>query len=230
MNHVFLDYENVHQIDLSLIGAESVSFTLLVGAKQSKLDTDLVQRMMEHSASVHLVKLKSSGKNALDFVLAYYLGRAALADPAAHFHIIAKDGGYDPLIEHLRERHINVRRHASCADLTFTWPGKAPPPSGPIAIKAVKKKAVKKVAKRSSAKKAAKTKKEDSIEAWMERTVKNFRDHPKALPAKMKTLQTKVGQLIGEPAGGPEVLLVIERMKKAGYLTFDEKGTPKYSI
>ena len=238
MNHVFVDYENVHQVDLSLIGANSVSFTLMVGAKQSKLDTDLVEKLIEHSSTVRLVKLNSSGKNALDFALAYYLGRAALADPTGHFHLITKDGGYDPLIAHLRERHINVRRHVSCADLTFTWPGKAAPVSEPpakktVAKKAVKKATAKKVAKKATAKKAA-TKavatKEDSIEEWMERTVKNFRDHPKARPARSKTLLTKVGNLIGEPPDSPEVLSVIERMEKAGYLTFNEKGIPKYSI
>ena len=31
MNHVFVDFENVHQVDLTLIGAKSVSFTLMVG-------------------------------------------------------------------------------------------------------------------------------------------------------------------------------------------------------
>lgn len=75
MNHVFVDFENVHQVDLSLIGAKSVSFTLMVGAKQAKLDSDLVEKLMAHSSSIQLVKLKSSGKNALDFALAYYLGR-----------------------------------------------------------------------------------------------------------------------------------------------------------
>ena len=113
MNHVFMDFENVHQVDLALIGAKGVSFTLMVGPHQERLDAALVEKLMEHSASVRLVKLKSPKKNALDFALSYYLGRAVLADPTAHFHIIAKDGGYDPLIEHLRMRHINVRRHAS---------------------------------------------------------------------------------------------------------------------
>ena len=71
MNHVFVDFENVHHVDLTLIGAKSVSFTLMVGAKQTKLDSDVsVEKLMAHSASVQLVKLKSSGKNALDFALA----------------------------------------------------------------------------------------------------------------------------------------------------------------
>ena len=232
MNHVFVDFENVHQVDLTLIGAKAVSFTLMVGAKQTKLDTDLVEKLMEHSSSVRLVKLKSSGKNALDFALAYYLGRAALADPTAYFHIIAKDGGYDPLIEHLRDRHINVRRSASCADLTFSWPGKVAV-SEPAAKKATAKKAVKKTAAKKAAKKAAakKTaKKEKTLEEWLKRVVQNFRDHPKARPAKKKTLQTKIGDLIDKGAGSPGVQSVIESMREAGYLTFDEKNVPNYHL
>ena len=229
MNHVFVDYENVHHVDLSLIGAKSVSFTLMVGAKQSKLNTDLVEKLIEHSSSVQLVKLKSSGKNALDFALAYYLGRAALTDPTGHFHIIAKDGGYDALIEHLRERHINVCRQVSCADLTFAWSGKMKPVSKPLAKKTVTKKAGKKTAAKKATKKAA-SKKEKSVEEWTERVVKNFTDHPKARPAKRKTLLTKVGDMIKEPVDGPEVLSVITKMQEMGKLRFSEKDIPEYDL
>jgi hypothetical protein len=37
-HHVFVDFENIHQVDLSLIGRKPVSFTLLVGARQTRLD------------------------------------------------------------------------------------------------------------------------------------------------------------------------------------------------
>ena len=239
MNHVFVDFENVHQVDLTLIGAKAVSFTLMVGPQQTKLDSALVEKLMEHSASVRLVKLKTKANNALDFALSYYLGRAALADPTAYFHIIAKDGGYDPLIEHLRERHINVRRHESCAELTFTWPGKTPPVSEPVvkpvAKKAVKKTAAKKAAKTAvkkiAAKKAAKktvTKKVDSADEWLERVVKNLRDHPKARPVKKKSLLAKVGDLIKKPVDGPDVQAVIDRLVKVGNLKFGEKDVPVY--
>ena len=237
MNHVFVDFENVHQVDLSLIGAKGVSFTLMVGAKQTKLDADLVEKLMAHSLSVQLVKLKSSGRNALDFALAYYLGRAVLSDPTAYFHIISKDGGFDPLIEHLRDRHIHVRRHVSCADLTFTWPGKTPPVGESVvktaAKKVVKKAAAKKVAKKVATKKVAKdalVKKGDPVDEWLERVVKNLRDHPKARPVKKKTLLAKVGDLIKKPADGPEVQAVIDRLVKAGNLKFGEKDVPEYSF
>src|SRR5882724_3065157 len=114
INHVFVDFENVHKIDLAVIGAKAVSFTLLVGPRQTKLDVALVEKLFEHAVSVQLVRLTSSGRNALDFALAYYVGRAVAADPTGYFHIVSKDAGYAPLIKHLRSRHISARRHDSC--------------------------------------------------------------------------------------------------------------------
>ncbi len=242
MNHVFVDFENVHQVDLTLIGAKLVSFTLMVGAKQTKLDTDLVDKLMEHSASVRLVKLKSSGKNALDFALAYYLGRAALADPTGYFHVISKDGGYDPLIRHLRDRHINAQRHESCAELTFSWLGKEIPVGKPTIVKTVAKTVVKKAAAKKAAKKAAtKTaakkvakeavpKKGDSVEEWMERVLRDFNVHPKARPKKKKGLLAKIANLIKKEPDGPEVQSVIDRIEEAGKLKFDEKDVLEYHL
>ena len=129
MNHVFVDYENVHEVDPALIGAKSVSLTLLLGARQTKLDASLVEKLMEHAASVQLVRLTTSGKNALDFTLAYYVGRAVMADPTGHFHIVSKDTGFQPLIEHLRSRHIRADRHDNFTPLTT--PAAAKPPSAP---------------------------------------------------------------------------------------------------
>src|SRR5882724_12184308 len=106
VNHVFVDFENVHKVDLAVIGSKAVSFTLLVGARQTKLDASLVEKLFEHAVSVQLVRLASAGKNALDFTLAYYVGRAVAADPTGFFHIVSKDAGYDPLIEHLRSKRI----------------------------------------------------------------------------------------------------------------------------
>ena len=129
MNHVFVDFENVHEVDPAVIGARSVNLTLLLGARQTKLDAALVEKLMEHAATVQLVRLTFSGKNALDFTLAYYVGRAVVADPTGHFHIVSKDTGFEPLIEHLRSRHIQAHRHDDFTTLTFSGPAK--PPSAP---------------------------------------------------------------------------------------------------
>jgi hypothetical protein len=122
MNHVLVDFENVHHIDPAIIGAKSVSLTILVGAKQTKLDAETVVKLFEHAASVQLIRLTASDKNAVDFALAYYLGRAVLSDPTAYFHIVSKDSGYDPLVAHLASRHVRVRRHKDFSTLTFAAP------------------------------------------------------------------------------------------------------------
>lgn len=237
MNHVFVDFENVHQVDLSLIGAKSVGFTLMVGAKQTKLDSDLVEKLMAHSSSVQLVKLKSSGQNALDFALAYYLGRAVLADPTGYFHIVSKDGGFDPLIDHLRARHIQVHRHASCAELTFSWPGKRAAVIEPIMEKTVPKKvAAKNAAKKTVAKKVAAqtvaTKKMSTLAASVgyERVWNDFLKNSGNLPTRRKSLQSKIGHLIGADADGEEVAYVIKRLEDAAVLVFTENDVPKYSF
>jgi hypothetical protein len=59
----------------NLLSALVAEFTTL-GAKQTKLDAGAVEKLMEHAASVILIRLASSGRNALDFALAYYMGRA----------------------------------------------------------------------------------------------------------------------------------------------------------
>lgn len=85
LNHVFVDYENVHALDLAVIGCKGVTFTLLIGPHKKKLDVELVEQLFAHAASVELVRLAASGRNALDFTLAYYIGRAVAADPAGFF-------------------------------------------------------------------------------------------------------------------------------------------------
>lgn len=109
----------------------AITSALLLGARQTRLDAALVEKLMEHAASVQLVRLTSSGRNALDFALAYYVGRAAVADPTGHFHIVSKDTGFDPLIDHLRSRHIQAFRHDNFAPLTSPAPAPVKPPSAP---------------------------------------------------------------------------------------------------
>lgn len=78
---------------------------------------------------MQLVRVTTVGKNALDFTLAYYLGRAVLAAPTVHCHIVSRDKGYDALIEHLHSQRIQVRRHDDFNTLPFT--AAARPPAAP---------------------------------------------------------------------------------------------------
>ena len=67
LNYVFVDYENVQSLDLSVLGKKDVTFKLLVEPQKKKLDVRLVEQLFAHSASVELVRLPASARNALDF-------------------------------------------------------------------------------------------------------------------------------------------------------------------
>ena len=53
-------------------------------------------------SSAEYVTLETTGANALDFHIAYYIGVLSSQDPSAFFHVISKDTGFDPLIKHLK--------------------------------------------------------------------------------------------------------------------------------
>ncbi len=117
------------------------------------------------------------------------------------------------------------------------WPGKKAAASEPVVVKPVetivaKKVAAKKVAKKAVAKKVAvkPVEKPDPEVAWMERVLKDFKEHPKARPITWTSLINKVGSMINKPAGGPEVLAVIARMEKAGKMKFGDNDVPEYLL
>ncbi len=204
LNHVFVDFENVHQLDVSVIGAKSVNFTLLLGAKQTKLDAGLVEKLIEHAACVQLIRLTSSGKNALDFTLAYYVGRTVSANPAAYIHIVSKDTGFDPLIEHLRSRHIHAHRHDSFATLTFSGTAKA-------AVVASK---------------AETPGPEEPLNRLLEHLRKNVSNRPK----KKMTLLSHLKSLLGKDATDADAAGLLEKLQKVGHVSIGDKDAVAYHV
>ena len=63
------------------------------------------------------VKISGNGSNALDFHIAFYVGQLAATDPAAFFHIISKDTGFDPLIQHLKTKKLSVIRSHDVSEI-----------------------------------------------------------------------------------------------------------------
>jgi hypothetical protein len=118
-HHVFVDFENVHTVDLALIAGKSVHVTLLIGEKHTRLDLALVRQIHGYASQVSMVGVAASGRNALDLVLAYHLGQSATLHPQGTFYIVSKDKDFNPLIAHLRTDHVDVSRHEEFAALPF---------------------------------------------------------------------------------------------------------------
>lgn len=112
-NYVLVDYENVQPANLSLLAGEFFRVIVFIGAKQTKLPVALVTAMQALGNRGRYVQISGSGADALDFHIAYYIGRLSCEDEGAWFHIISKDTGFDPLVAHLKTQNVNVRRSAT---------------------------------------------------------------------------------------------------------------------
>ncbi len=116
-NFVLIDYENVQPESLSGLNAEHFQVLLFVGSNQTKLPFEVAAAMQQLGSRAQYIKISGNGSNALDFHIAFYIGELASKDPSAYFHIISKDTGFDPLIQHLKSRKISALRSKSLEDI-----------------------------------------------------------------------------------------------------------------
>lgn len=116
-NYVLIDHENVQIEALPGLDAEHFKVLIFVGANQNKLAYELVAPVQKMGTRAEYVKISGNGSNALDFHIAFYIGQLVAQEPKAYFHIISKDKGFDPLIQHLRSKKISIARSSSIADI-----------------------------------------------------------------------------------------------------------------
>ena len=105
-NFVLIDFESVQPAGIAELDKEHFTVIVFVGHHQAKIPTDLVTALQRMGDRAHYVKLAGDGKNALDFHIAFYIGQIAAKNPDAFFHIISKDKGFQPLVEHLKTLNI----------------------------------------------------------------------------------------------------------------------------
>lgn len=113
VNYILVDFENLPLKSLSLLQAEHFRVQVFLGPNNSRLPRGLAVEIQRLGARGGYVEMSTAGLNALDFHIAYHLGRLAHADPDGYFHIISKDRGFDPLIAHLKASHIFASRSES---------------------------------------------------------------------------------------------------------------------
>ena len=114
---MLIDFENVQPRNLEILASHPFKVFVFVGANQTKVPIDLADAMQKLGKEASYVKIAGSGRNALDFHIAYYLGELASKDPQGHFHVITRDTGFDPLIKHLRSKGIRVQREKDLAEI-----------------------------------------------------------------------------------------------------------------
>ncbi len=128
MNFVLVDFENVQPKNMDALRGGAFRVKVFVGANQSRFPREMVLALQALGTAAEYIEIAGSGVNALDFHIAFYIGRLAATHPDAEFTLISRDRGFDPLIRHLATLGITCHRLATISDV----PGAGTPaPSAP---------------------------------------------------------------------------------------------------
>jgi hypothetical protein len=122
---IFVDFENVPNVDLDALSGRAVHVTLLIGKNQRKIDLDLALQLRTFASQVTPVQVGASGRNALDLTLACYLGRAIEQHPGARFAIFSKERDLDAMIVHLNANGVKVDRYDSFGEIPLSGSSKS---------------------------------------------------------------------------------------------------------
>lgn len=116
-NYVLIDYENVQPESMARLCKDHFNVLVFVGENQSKVTFEVASALQQMGSRAEYIKITGNGKNALDFHIAYYLGQLVLKESDAFFHIVSKDAGFDPLIQHLKAQKILACRSVDVSEI-----------------------------------------------------------------------------------------------------------------
>jgi hypothetical protein len=109
-NYVLIDFENIQPKNLEILKKYPFNVFVFVGGNQVRLPFEMACTLQEFGKKVRYIKMSGSGRNALDFHIACYLGHLSAEDKNGNYYIVSKDTGFDPLVKHLKSKKIRVSR------------------------------------------------------------------------------------------------------------------------
>lgn len=204
INYVLIDYENVPVKSLALLKGEDYRVYVFLGPKNNKISADLAIAMQGRGNLAQYIKLDASGNNALDFHIAYYLGKLAAADPDGAFYIISKDTGFDLLIAHIIKGHVDCSRAVSIDAM----------PCFAKVSNAISKRVKSKASETATAA-------INNNGELVERVVANLIKRKSAAPRTVKTLRSTIQNLSGKQYSEKEIEVVFNRLVKEGVVTVE---------
>ena len=122
-NVVLIDFESVQPDSIEALNQDHIHVLLFCGANQTKIPFELAATLQKLGARAQYIKISGTGPNALDFHIAYYIGKLAAEELGTFFHIVSRDKGFDPLIQHLKAQKILCVRSESIAEIPIVKNG-----------------------------------------------------------------------------------------------------------
>lgn len=113
---LLVDFENVQDVELSKLD-DSFRVIIFVGAEQRSIPLELVTKAQKLGNRIEWQKIAGNGSNALDFFIAFHLGRVLETSPETQCTVLSKDKGFDPLLRYLNANGLKCRRINSLHEL-----------------------------------------------------------------------------------------------------------------
>ena len=119
MKYILIDFENVQPTSLEILKNQNCKVIIFIGKNQNKIPIKLTVSMQELGDNGRYVITNHTGKNSLDFHIAYYIGKLITENVKneVSFCLISKDKGYDGLISFLKSNKVAISRFLSVNDV-----------------------------------------------------------------------------------------------------------------
>lgn len=252
-HHILVDYENTQQLDLPKVSGEPVRLVIFLGHSQKdRIPYSTVTQLLTMAPQVELVAAAGSGRNALDFMVAFHAGRIIERNPNAVIHILSKDKGFDPLIRHLNDSGRTANRYDNFSAIPVagiqkairTNPERKMPEKTPSASPSATNRTSRsrqKISPDATAKHSKPALREnheappsDAIPAddsRIQRTIDWLtRLQPQSRPRKTKTLGSAIRSIFNGKPSMEEIQSILTALTRSGRIRVDEKQSVSYNL
>jgi hypothetical protein len=259
LTYILVDFENVQPTDMGLLNGEQHQLLIFRGPHQNKLDFDIAEAIQPLGERVKYIQSHKQGKNALDFHIAFHMGRLIEETESkragergkTRFVVISKDSGFDALLSHVRTlgygatKAANIRQALKpSVEATST---EKPSKSEAAAPSKVQVAAPKKAAPAKSSTPAKKAQaaplgvgkagdkpkvpaRKTLAKEDKDKVIENLRKHPGKRPVKRKTLENHIRSLLGSNVTEKAVSGLVAMLENEGVIKFEGLKIIEYKL
>lgn len=252
LNYLLIDFENVQPsaADIARIRGQQYRLWVFHGPHQNKFDAEMVKAWQPLGDQVHFIQSSRTGKNALDFHIAFSLGQLhqvnLAAECPARYIVVSGDGGFEALLEHMRKLGCCVSKASSIPEALGMAEGLRPESSSshaagpsksvspaplPVATSetpspaAQKEKPVSPAKPKAGPKKTATATSSKALRKTLAaddvtKVIEYFRAHAKNRPAKRRTLEHHVVSVLGNGVTEEVGRAVVNELERMSVVRF----------
>ncbi len=122
---ILVDLENVQQLEFSVVPS-AARLIIFAGASQKSISLDFVIAGQALDQPAQWLRSSGNGPNALDFHIAFELGRLIERGESGPIYILSKDKGFDPLLLHVASKGVPCRRIETLTQIAAVAPMPTP--------------------------------------------------------------------------------------------------------